>query len=335
MIRSPLAALLAVISFGAAAQQLDTLDPQHPVLKSSAIITGPIVRIGDLVEHAGIVAKVPIFRAPDLGFTGTVSADAVVDAVRTHALIGLDTAGITEVVVTRAARAIPAKDVEEAIARAIAVQFNLGKPGDVTVTFEREMQAMYVEPSAIGEPRVLRVSYDRGGRFDATLEVPTGATTRGTLRVSGRALALTEVVTVGRPLERGAILKESDVIMEKRPRAEVGRDALTDRAQAVGMAVRNAVQPGRPVRAADLTRPDMVQRNETVTLIYEVPGITLTMRGKATEGGAEGDLISVLNEQSKRTVQGIIVGAGRVLIASHASRLAANTATSGDNANAR
>ena len=31
-----------------------------------------------------------------------------------------------------------------------------------------------------------------------------------------------------------------------------------------------------------------------------MPGIMLTVRGKAIEGGAEGDVISVLNEQSKR-----------------------------------
>ena len=60
-----------------------------------------------------------------------------------------------------------------------------------------------------------------------------------------------------------------------------------------------------------------------MTLIYEVPGIVLTMRGKAAESGAEGDVISVLNEQSKRTVQGIIVGPGRVSSAM-APRLAAN-----------
>ena len=40
-------------------------------------VAGDIVRIGDLVENAGIVAQVPIFRAPDLGFSGTVSAEAV------------------------------------------------------------------------------------------------------------------------------------------------------------------------------------------------------------------------------------------------------------------
>ncbi len=61
-------------------------------------------------------------------------------------------------------------------------------------------------------------------------------------------------------------------------------------------------------------KPDLVLRNETVTLVYEAPGMVLTMRGKANEGGAEGDVISVLNEQSKRMVQGMVIGPGRVAI---------------------
>ena len=48
----------------------------RPAAQGEAVVTGAIVRIGDLVENAGAVADVPIFRAPDLGQTGTVPADA-------------------------------------------------------------------------------------------------------------------------------------------------------------------------------------------------------------------------------------------------------------------
>ncbi len=337
MIRTAFAVVATIALLGsAAAQQLEPIETPRPVLKSDATVNGPFVLVGDLVEHAGIIAKVPIFRAPDLGSTGTVSADAVVQAVRTHALIGLDTGGVTEVTVTRAARAIPAKDIEELITRALSVQYNLGKPSDITVTFERDIQAMYVEPTAQGEPRVARVTYDyRMARFDATLEIPTGSGKRGILRVHGRAQAMAEVLTVARAMERGTVLKESEVISERRPRADVGRDVITDRAMVIGYAARNALQPGRPLRGADLMKPDVVQRNETITLVYEVPGIMLTIRGKATEAGSEGDVISVVNEQSKRTVQGTIIGPGRVLISTASSRLAANTAAEASDANAR
>ncbi len=49
-------------------------------------------------------------------------------------------------------------------------------------------------------------------------------------------------------------------------------------------------------------------------MIYETAGLYLTVRGKALEGGTEGDVVSVLNLQSKRTVTGTVVGRGQVSV---------------------
>src|SRR5271168_3466590 len=95
-------ALLTICSGYVAAQSA------VPALKSSATVTGDVVRIGDLVENAGPVADIPIFRAPDLGTTGAVATDRIVDAIRPHQLIGIDTRGIAEVIVNHASRAIGA-----------------------------------------------------------------------------------------------------------------------------------------------------------------------------------------------------------------------------------
>jgi len=323
MIRNFIIAATALVALGATAAAAP--DQERPKLKPEATVTAGVVRIGDLIDHAGIVAKVPIFRAPDLGSTGFVSADAVVEAVRAYALIGLDTDGLSEVMVTRSSRTIAVKEIEGRLAQALSAQYALGPPKDISVTFERELRAIQVESSAKGEPRVVYLNYESsGGRFDATLDIPTGATTRGTLHISGRAAATVEVATLTRPIERGEVLKDTDVVIERRPRTAIGRDIIKDRDQAVGLAARAGLQTGRPLRVGDLMKPELVQRNETVTLVYQVPGIMLTVRGKATEGGAEGDVISVLNEQSKRTVQGVIVGPGRVVISTVARRLAAN-----------
>src|SRR5262249_16669321 len=59
-------------------------EPPRPTLKRAVTVTGEIVRIGDLVENAGVVAEVAIFRAPDLGHSGSVPAARVVEAVRPH-----------------------------------------------------------------------------------------------------------------------------------------------------------------------------------------------------------------------------------------------------------
>jgi flagella basal body P-ring formation protein FlgA len=326
MIRLYIVAIATLIALTASAGAQAGAPPQaRPVLKSEAIVTGDIVRIGDLVENAGIVANVPVFRAPDLGSTGSVPIGAVIEALRAHALIGIDTAGLSEVVVIRASRAIPAKEVEDLLAVALSKQYGLGESKNIAVIFERELRAIQVEPSAKGTLHVARINFDaRSGRFDATLEVPTGAANRALLRLSGRAAATVDVVTVLRPIDRGAILKDSDVLVERRPRAEITRDIVSDSSQVIGFAARAPLQPGRALRAADLMKPELVQRNETVTLVYEVPGIVLTVRGKAADGGAEGDVISVINEQTKRTVQGVVVGPGRVIISTSSPRIAAN-----------
>jgi flagella basal body P-ring formation protein FlgA len=99
---------------------------------------------------------------------------------------------------------------------------------------------------------------------------------------------------------------------------------ITNVEQAVGLAARRALPAGRALRQADLQKPELVARNENVTITYEVPGIVLTMRGQALEAGAHGDLISVLNVHSKKTIHATIVGPGRVTVATTTARLATN-----------
>ena len=70
--------------------------------------------------------------------------------------------------------------------------------------------------------------------------------------------------------------------------------------------------------------PAIVQRNDSVTIVYEAPGFTLTMRGQAQDAGALGDTINVLNEQSKRVVQGVVSGPGRVTVRAVTTRFVDN-----------
>jgi flagella basal body P-ring formation protein FlgA len=79
----------------------------------------------------------------------------------------------------------------------------------------------------------------------------------------------------------------------------------------------------------------MVKRDEFVTIAYEVPGIMLTIRGKAIESGAQGDMITVLNIQTKRNVQGIVTGPGRVSMLSPTPVTVADTSEAAPSATAR
>jgi flagella basal body P-ring formation protein FlgA len=286
-------------------------DQSKPRLKAAATVTGDIVRVGDLVSHAGVIASVPIFRSPDLGTTGVVSAAAVVAAVRAHALIGLDTGGVQDVLVTRASRAIAPKEIEAPVAEGLSKQYGLGKPKDLTLSFDYDVQPVQVEPTVTAGPRIKRLTYNPDTtRFDAVVAIP-GARA---LRLTGHVTVMKEIVTLARSVARGDTIKQDDVVMTRRPQRRTPTDAITDSASVIGLAARRSLQPGQPLRNTDLMKPKLVHRREVVTLIYNVPGIRLTVRGRAAEDGARGDMIGVLNEQTKRVVHGVVVGPGRVML---------------------
>jgi flagella basal body P-ring formation protein FlgA len=296
---------------------------ERPVLRAEAVVTGSLVRVGDLVEHAGIVADAPIFRSPALGETGSVGVAQVLEALRAHSLIGLDPGSITEVSVTRASRAIPVQEIEALLAAAIGKDYSLGDGRDVTIAFDRALRTVQVEPSVTALPRVAQLRYDtRSGRFDATIEFPGAAA--ASLRVAGTAYPTIEIVTLARSLARGEVIKMDDLAMQRVPRTRLSADAITDPDQAIGLAARNAITANRPIAVSELMKPEIVQRGASVTIVYQVPGVMLAVRGKASEGGAEGDMIDVVNVQSNRTLRATVVGPGQVTVTSMAARLLAS-----------
>jgi flagella basal body P-ring formation protein FlgA len=304
-----------------------------PTLRAEAIVTGDLVRIGDLIENAGVVADVAIFRAPDLGQTGSVPVSRVIDAVRPHQIVGLETRGVTEIAVTRASRLISAKDIEARIMRALAGQQNVADTGNLAVSFDNEVRTLQVEPSASAELRVMRLVYDpRNGRFDVTFDLPGSAVARRVpLRFTGTISETFDAVVPIRPIAAGEVLKASDLTVARRPKAEFAANVVLDTAQAVGRTSRRALRPGQAVRVSELAKVEVVQRNESLTITYEVPGVMLSVRGQALEAGALGEVINVLNVQSKKTIRGTIVGPGHVTIEATTARIVANAAISPSN----
>ena len=315
MIRSAirLFALALALSPGLA-RPAAAADGDKPALRANVTVTGDIVRIGDIVENAGIVADVPIFRAPDLGTKGAVATERVVEAIRPHQLIGIDTRGLAEVIVTRASRVITAQEISGEIAHALEGQYGFGDAQHIGLNFDHALRTLHVEQDATGALEVTALSYDpRSARFDVTLDLPSSmAMRRLAPHFTGTAVATIDVVTVDHPVARGEVLKASDLVVGRRPKSE--GPAIGDINAAVGLAARHELRPNQPLREADVMKPVVVQRSDTVTIVYEAPGLSLTLRGQAQEAGALGDQINVENVQSKRVVQGVVAGPGRVTV---------------------
>ena len=91
MIVRSLLLVTALLAASAASAQTREDAIAAPVLRASVIVSGDLVRIGDVIDNAGTSAQIAIYRAPDLGTTGSLPTAQVLGALRAHQVIGVDT----------------------------------------------------------------------------------------------------------------------------------------------------------------------------------------------------------------------------------------------------
>ena len=90
--------------------------------------------------------------------------------------------------------------------------------------------------------------------------------------------------------------------------------ALTDPAMAIGFEALVTLYAGRPITAADLGSAAVVERNQTVSLIYRTGGLSILTEGRALSRGRPGDVIKVMNLASRATVLGKVGPDGTVAV---------------------
>ena len=124
------------------------------------------------------------------------------------------------------------------------------------------------------------------------------------------ASAMADSVVATRTIRAQSVIAAQDVAMVP---AEI-TGALTATDAAVGLEAKVTLFAGRPVRAADLAAPALIQRNQVVPVVYQVAGLTIRTDGRALERGGAGAVIKVMNLASHLTVQGAISPDGIVRV---------------------
>lgn len=285
-------------------------------LRSEVVAKSEVVTVADLVEGvSSAVAQKALFRAPALGESGTIQAHRIAGAIADLGLGALETGGRTQVVVQRSARRVGTLEIDAAIRKALELHHGLDTRS-IQVSFDGTPPSLLVDPELKDAVSAEDVTYDRRTRRFTALAA-LGATAprqRTTIRVTGTVVEVVEVAVLTRAVARGEAVQAADLALERRTRESVPADAQIHGDLASGQVARRALPVGAVLRTGDLVRPEIVGRGDVVTVTYEVPGLTLTLRGKATEAGALGDFISVTNLTSKRVLQAQIIGPGQVRV---------------------
>jgi len=122
------------------------------------------------------------------------------------------------------------------------------------------------------------------------------------------------VPVLAQPVGRGEIIRDEAVVLQEMKRSPAGIDYITDGQILIGMAAKRPLRAGVPLRNSDITQPRLVAKGDLVTIAFQTPGLSLSVRGKALEDGVKGQAIQVLNTQTNRTLEGAVAGTGYVLV---------------------
>lgn len=285
-----------------------------PVLRSQIMTLSEIVTVGDFYSNAGIYASKPLFRSPDMGTSGNVAAAQVAERARAAGLTAAGTDGLRTVVVHRGATKIEREQLTNLVRNALAER-NAGiDPDSLDVRLIQAPERILADPKVKDPLRFDRIDWAAtSGHFviQATVAVELG-TERLTL--SGTAQEMVEIVTLAQPLRRGDVVRIEDLTVMRLARSKAPAGAVIDPGMITGKEARTNIRANAPLSKRNFQRPVLVGRGDKVTVTFNMPGMKLTSRAKALDDGAKGDVIDVMNLQSRRVVPAIVTSRGQVRV---------------------
>jgi len=281
-------------------------------LRANVTVAGEIVRLGDLFRNTGERASISVAHAPAPGKSAVLDAEWLTETARRHGLEWRPASRRIRLVLRRDSRPIE----RDNIARRIAAQLqDRGTRGKLKVSLDLRVSTVHFPVDAGKTYAIRELRHDeRSGRLIAKLVAPASNPIY-TLRITGRLQKLIKVPVLARHLRRGDIVRGRDLVLRAIDQAQVPSNAVIHRDDIVGQAARRSLRSGQPVRNGDLEAPTLVRRGALVTMEISTPMMRLTARGKALDNGTMGETVRIRNIQSKRVIQGTVVGSDRVRIA--------------------
>lgn len=147
-----------------------------------------------------------------------------------------------------------------------------------------------------------------GDPFRVTLIASEGRPVRATADVR---VVVDHVVATHR-LERGATLTEDDVEAQKGELVGVPLRALPRIDEVIGARVLRPIDAGAVVLPVSVALRRAVEPGDQVTVVAVRGPIEVTATFIASDGGRPGDVVRVMNPESKRYIRGRVIEEGRV-----------------------
>ncbi|MCK5187262.1 MAG: flagellar basal body P-ring formation protein FlgA [Deltaproteobacteria bacterium] len=123
-----------------------------------------------------------------------------------------------------------------------------------------------------------------------------------------------EVVVSNHLLRRHYTITEGDIRLEKMNLAELSANVVTDPLEVIGKRTKRVVDPNLPIKLNFLEVPPLVRRGDLVTIVAESDTLKITTQGIVSENGCKGEVVRVINTNSRKDVYARVVDSRTVAI---------------------
>lgn len=298
-----------------------------PFLKRSAIVSGSTVSLADLVDGENLPTD-GLFQAPAPGQSGMIRASRIVEAAQKAGIKTLLGDATSTVMVTRHGRKLDVAAIDTAIKQAITAKGEIDQP-EYALSSGTALPDIFVEDGVQGSPIVSDLKMDRSSlSFTAILTVRDSVSlTKEPFRLEGKIADIVTIAVTTREIAKNDVFAAGDFRIEKRDRKAVTGLNLPKPSLLIGQAAKIELAAGLVITDELVTRPMLVEKGMAVSVTYSAGGLRLTLRGKANEAGGMGDMISILNPQSKKVIFATVIAPGAVAISASPAPVAARQST--------
>ena len=123
--------------------------------------------------------------------------------------------------------------------------------------------------------------------------------------------ATTKVVSLARNISKGQVLDKNDLVLVEIPE-QSNFESFVSFDKLIGRKITSNLARGTVLKARHLKHTTSVNKNDTVLVIFGNNKLSITTYGTALASGQKGDMITIVNQNSKKTFKAIVIGEKKV-----------------------
>lgn len=295
-------------------------------IKSDVIVSNESIRMGDIatvtsndIDVGMAIDNIRLGRSPwpghkrnfGLGDIKTLLYNRGIDLSR------IRFEGANEVTVRLKSITISGEEIVDHAKRYLLNRLNRGK--DQIEAIAQQVPNDQVVPFGRGDIklRFSRTSIGRSKRqVYLTINILVDGNVHQTIGITFNIKRFGNIVIADKIMKSGTIVHDGNISLESVELTMLHGNAFNNKEDIVGKVLKRSLSPGQVITKNMVKELSAVRRGDNVVILIRAPGLEVTARGVCKDDGAYGDLIRVVNVDTKKVLFCNVIDSGTVEIKS-------------------